>query len=425
MSRSRTLLPLALLAPLAGLAGTSCRDAEAQGDADGFSQEELERLTAEIQADVERLRGESFPEPVAAAIATREEFLEYLQARIDAMETPESLAADEEVAKLLAVLPSDYDMMAEMLALVESQVGGFYDPSTKRFYLMEAFGGDMAKVILAHELTHALDDQIYGLDEGLEAIEGNTDAQWSYHAVVEGSGMDVMEAWTLDHVRELDRSALVESSSMGMDELADAPSYLWKPLVGTYSQGLKFLRAAPDELSDAEVTRRAFRAPPRSSEQVLHPEKYWSAEERDEPVPVAIDAAPPEGWSALDEDTLGELGLGLFIEPLDRRGGASSPLEVMSARLTWKAVKGWGGDRYVLLGRGDADRVLHLATTWDREKDAREFEDAVNELAEHVRASAADEIRVVRDGWRVHVTIARGAGVELLDVAPSWAHFGG
>jgi hypothetical protein len=412
MSRS-SLLALALPILL-----VACGEARAAAVDDGLDQALLERITAEIKLEVEELRGQKFPAKVDVAIADRDQFRAYVLARIEEMETPESIAADEEVAKLTGMLDPDYALVERMLELVESQVGGFYDPATKRFYLMEGFDGALAKIILAHELTHALDDQLYGLDEVLKARAGNTDAQWAMQAVIEGSGTELMNRWMIGHIAEIKAGAMIDMASMGMEELEEAPPYLWIPLIGAYSQGASFLGAAPDDLAIAAAVEQAFESPPRSSEQILHPEKYWDVEERDEPVEVAFEGLP-EGWDVLDEDTLGELGLGLFIEPLDHRGGATM-LSAAKPRLTWKAVKGWGGDRYVLLGRGDADRLLALATTWDREKDAREFEQAVLEIAEHIRAGPADDLRIARDGQGVLVLIARGAGAELFDAAPVW-----
>jgi hypothetical protein len=123
------------------------------------------------------------------------------------------------------------------------------------------------------------------------------------------------------------------------------------------------------------------------------------------------------------EDTLGELLLGLAVEPLKSRGGISSPLAMVAPRLTWDASEGWGGDRWLLLGRGDADRVLALATVWDSEDDAREFSQAIEELRPHILAGTAQELSVVLEGDRVLVAASRGAGGELAEAALGWARF--
>jgi hypothetical protein len=411
----RPLLSLFLIAPLA-----ACGEAAAQdpgpGEVKSIELKELERITDEIRAEVEELRGEKFAAPVKVAIAGPEEFRAYVKARMDVNETPEELAADEEVAKLCGVLPADFDYLGETLKLIESQVGGFYDPETKTFYLMRGFGGDVARIILAHELTHALDDQLFGLDDELEVVEDDTDAEWAYYAVIEGSGTAVMNLWTMKNVKSLDLSSMQELTSMGMDELKNAPPFLWRPLVGAYTQGEQFLKERPDALDLSAAIRRVFEAPPRSSEEVLHPMKYWAAEVRDDPKLVRFDrSALPQGWDVRDEDTLGELGLGMVVEPLKSRHGLAGPMAVMSARYTSREVQGWGGDRYVLLGRGEQDRLLLLATVWDTEKDALEFAEGVEALREHFLAGPVDALDVRREGASVDVVLARGAGAEVAD----------
>jgi hypothetical protein len=281
---------------------------------------------------------------------------------------------------------------------------------------MQGFDGGVARIILAHELTHALDDQLFGLDDELEVVEDNSDAEWAYYAVIEGSGTAVMDLWTMKNIKSLDPSTVKELASMGVDELKDAPPFLWRPLLGAYTQGEQFLKERPEELDLPAATRRAFEAPPRSSEELLHPKKYWDPDERDEPKPVHFDrSALPKGWDVRDEDTLGELGLGMVVEPLKSRHGLDGMLAVATARYPSREVQGWGGDRYDLLGRGEQDRLLLLATVWDTEKDAVEFAEGVEALREHLLAGPADALDVRREGASVDVVLARGAGAEQAD----------
>ena len=388
---------------------------------DSEAEKELERVTEEVKAQIEELRGERFTAPVKVSVSGAEEFRAYVKQRLETTTTPEELAAEEELAKLLGLLPADFDYMAKTLELMESQVGGFYDPGTKAFYLMEGFD-DIARLILSHELTHALDDQLFDLDAVLDA--GNLDAEWAAWAVVEGSGTAVMSRWMIKHPKEVDLSALQDLASRGMEGLDEAPSFLWKPLVGAYTKGDAFLAKRPDDLELSAAIRRAFEEPPRSSEQILHPEKYWDAEKRDEPLPVRFERGPlPEGWEVLGENTLGELVLGLFSEPPEKRNKTANLFEMAMPRLTFDASEGWGGDRWLLLGRGDADRALVLATVWDTEGDAQEFLAAVQGLSQHIEDGAADALDATVDGKRVLVAITRGAGSAQAQTARRWARF--
>jgi len=346
-----------------------------------WTQPELERVTDEIRAQIEELRGMKYTRPVAAKITDKKGFLEYARKRQEATETPERRQRDETVAKMLGLIPFGLDLSKTLETFLENQVGGFYDPGTNTFYLMESFSGDLARIILAHELTHALDDQCFGLDKLIQGAAGDTDAEFAIQAMAEGSGTNAMNVWTVKHMAELDKEALMKSADLGTEGLDTAPTLIWKPLLAAYLRGEGFLVHADGmnilaKAAKNDELRECFTRPPLSSEQILHPKKYWDKQKRDDPVRIAIDAsALPKDWKVLAQDTLGELALALFTQPFAERGGldvAKNPLSIMNVQYTNKAAEGWGGDRLVLLGNGDA-RVLYLVTVWDTPEDASEF----------------------------------------------------
>jgi hypothetical protein len=201
-----------------------------------------------------------------------------------------------------------------------------------------------------------------------------------------------MNAWTMRHMSEFSADDLA-ASAQGMEALEDALPFFWKPLLGVYMRGAAFLNRTTSvmkgqmsmpALADFQT---AFDAPPRSSEQVLHPEKYWDEDERDEPVAITLDRSNLEGWEVLHEDTFGEFMWGLVLEPVEDRTGIQGQLAVLATKYTYRASEGWGGDRFALLGRGEA-KVLVCETVWDSAKDAQEFAQAVEGLAGHLRGAA-------------------------------------
>ena len=355
---------------------------------DKWSQADLERVSEEIRGQIEELRGMKFTRPVAAKLTDAKGFLEYARKRQEATETPERRKRDECTAKMMGLVPFDLDLTKTLEGFLEGQVGGFYDPGTNTFYLMENFGGDLARIIMAHELTHALDDQCFGLDKLIEKAGGDTDLEFAIQALAEGSGTNAMNAWTVQHLAQLDKKALLESSNMGTQGLDTAPTLIWKPLLAAYLRGEGFLVHTEGmnvmaKAAKNDDIKRCFAEPPLSSEQILHPKKYWDAGKRDDPVHVVLDPkALPAGWETISQDTLGELYLALLTQPFAERGGldvAKNPMSIMGVKYTNKAAEGWGGDRVVLAGKGDA-RVLYLASVWDTPEDASEFHDALSKL---------------------------------------------
>src|SRR5262245_49247030 len=160
-----------------------------------WTQAELESVSNEIKADIEAMRGMKFTRPVKVQLADRSTFFKYMRKREEVSEPPERQARDETIIKMLGLIAPDADLSALRDELLGQQVGGFYDPGSDAFYLIESFGGDLARVILAHELTHALDDQHFDFDDHITKLGMSSDAEWAYWAVIEGSGSSAMNQW--------------------------------------------------------------------------------------------------------------------------------------------------------------------------------------------------------------------------------------
>ena len=372
----------ALAAP--GLAALALLAQDSRPADDTLTQTELEEMTAAILEDIEELRGTAYTREVRVSIADKAGFLSYVDERVDRMTTPAKLRAEETVLKVFGLIDPEVDYLAAQMELLESQVGGFYDPATESFALMDSFQGGLAKIILAHELTHALDDQLYDIDGTLDRLDGNADAQLAYQAVVEGSGTGLMNKWMLANLgTEVTAADLAGAGEMDTAGLAEAPAAMWKPMMMVYLRGASFLVRSDNVMVgqmgniDPDDLHRAFTEPPRSSEQVLHPEKYWGeGDELDEPTLLRLDTAALEhaGWTRLHADTLGEASLALVTAPASERGGldASNPMALLGMRYTNAAAEGWDGDRYVILEK-DGGLFFFLASVWDSDPDAAEF----------------------------------------------------
>ncbi len=365
---------------------------------DDWTQAELERETAAILKDLEELRGEKFLRPVEVSVATKEDLLEYVKKRTAETYPPERMAADETIGKMLAALDPETDVWQITLDLLESQVAGFYDPATNSFALMRQFPKGIAPAILAHELDHALDDQLFDIDGALEGVAEVTDRAAALWCVVEGSGTNVGAAWMKKNAHRIDLSEFASFEALAMQGLAEAPQWLWKPLYGAYMQGSAFLVRTPSVLKGAmmdatsEDIRTAFDSPPRSTEQVLHPEKYWDPTSVDEPRQVSFDSSGlPDEWEVVREDILGEMLIAIVTTTPELRDAVDVTNSVALAALEYtnELASGWGGDRVVLLANGEA-RVMRLVTVWDTERDAAEFYGGMTHVLPHIEAAVGE-----------------------------------
>lgn len=340
---------------------------------------------ASILPRVEAIRGLSFLRPVSVVAVGDDRAREHLLVRLGEFYPDERIEADQRAFALLGLLPPGADLKREYLEVIEEQAGGFYDPETGSFFLLEDMPAVLAPALAAHELTHALEDQHYDLDSRLREARGNEDLVFSRGAIHEGSATLVMTRVAAEGLREGDVPAedlrAFQRSDAGRGErLAAMPDLLRRELLGVYFLGASFLLrgkpagAAAVEAFPVEDVARAYQDGPMSSEQILHPEKFWDSDQWDPPRPVPVRGPPgpiPEEWSLEADGVLGELALGVLT-------GAPTPDASVAALVipeewTDAAATGWGGDRWALWKRSDGRHVVILDTVWDTEKDAVEF----------------------------------------------------
>lgn len=334
-------------------------------------------------------------------LISRGQFIDDLVELQDAEVPVEVRRAEERLYKRLGLLAEDADLDALVQELYGAQVLAYYQPENGHFYLI---GDDESlsatdKLVVAHEYTHALQDQHFDLKD---TVSDNTqlDAQLAEIAVIEGDATLTSQLWTTDN---LDFGDLLQLLIEGFSQLDEAsldgiPLVLRRQLEFPYTEGFVFATALHDEGGFAAVND-ALTTPPASTEQILHPEKYWAHEE---PVDLhGIVFSPPIGTSfaKVYEQTLGELGIQILATGGEIPDGAIPGLPV-----DWphqEVAAGWGGDRLQMLEASDGQWMIYWLTAWDTEADATEFEDRINEL----ESTFAGETSVERDGESVNVIV--------------------
>jgi hypothetical protein len=193
-----------------------------------------------IAERVERERGlrfEHVPRPVAVTPArARREGLESL----DADYPPARRRADAEVLALLGLVPTGTDLGEAVESTLSEAVAGYYDPRTQRLRIVK--GAQTAnrvlyEMVLAHELTHALEDQRFGFD--LDALAAGGDRALAHTALIEGSATALMYRYVEDRfgAEEL-LGGLAASAFQGTGNL---PPFLTAQLVFPYTAGERFV----------------------------------------------------------------------------------------------------------------------------------------------------------------------------------------
>lgn len=294
---------------------------------------------------MEALRGLRFRHPVPVAIVSP------AQARRDGLADAarsSSLAgerASDELLKLLALLPAGADSRAIAGDIYSEQVAGYYDPRRKRLALVRGAGVD--DVTLAHELTHALEDQHADLQRLGSEPHADDDRRTAEQALVEGSATLVMERYAARWTRGV---SLGDALS-GVGQVTSGtplPQYVARSLVFPYFQGEAFVRALLDADGGGwtlvNVAERA--RPPQTTAEILQPSR-WLAALQPERVSLPLLAG---GWRRIAASTLGAEDVAALLSP---SSGA-----VLARRVT----AGWRGGRYALWRRGSLAATAACAT---------------------------------------------------------------
>ena len=286
----------------------------------------------------------------------------------DAFAREWSPAAEQQQRAVLAALDMDSGSGSLREAQIDELVKnvlGFYDQNSKQLVIVTERSqmGVSDKITYAHEFTHSLQDQHYDLTALFARAAGNSDYQMALKGLVEGDATLTMGLYARKELTAMDMANYQIEQFQNID-LSGAVLGGGGPLVESaayfpYQEGAAF--AAQLYQQDGwRAINAAFTNPPRSTEQVLHPERYLGG---DMPLNVRLPALRLSGWRTVAEDTLGELYLRIYLE------------HKLSFEQAIPAAQGWGGDRYQVLGDDQGHLALALQTAWDSPADAREFFD--------------------------------------------------
>jgi hypothetical protein len=380
--------------------------ATTEGAADVLTTERAAALVDDVAGAVEELRGLEFRQPVPVEVIDDDAAREHVIQRLESFQSREQLDAVELAYKLLGLLPPEIDILQAYLDALREQAGGFYDPASKSFYLLDDMPPALGPMLAAHELTHALEDQYYDLDTRLREAIHNDDLIFAHSAVHEGSASLLMTIYSAQQMLagEMDpiaMQAFAETEAAKAEVLLSLPPLLQRQLVGPYVLGTGFLTGGnvlgamvqgfPKEKAD-----RIYADGPLSSEQILHPSKYWDEGSRDDPRAVSLGGAGEilgSGWRRSFSGVLGEISLGVLV-------GAPTPRDFAALAIydgeawTNQAASGWDGDRWELWQR-EGESVVLLGTVWDSPADADQFAAALQTCDDLAWKAAGDRVAVV------------------------------
>jgi len=308
----------------------------------------------EVLQQMSEITGLKLRTPLKKTLRSREEIRAYVVREMDEEKNPGERYAGARSAEAFGLLPKGFDFDNFMITLLTEQIAGLYDPKAHEFYIADWIPLGDQRMVMAHELTHALEDQHFNIEPWVKAARPNEDAELAREAVLEGSAMAAMVDYLLQGTGRSIKDMPDMDPSMFLGDLgstptlAKAPPFIKDALVFPYLGGLQFSVAV---LKDRgwDALAGMFEKPPASTQQILHPGYYRSGKVPAEVKLPAIEKVLGNDWTKLEENVMGEFG---WKEVLKQFLGQDRAKTLAAA---------WDGDKYSVYEQKSTKRRVLLA----------------------------------------------------------------
>ncbi|HEX6596761.1 MAG TPA: hypothetical protein VF045_07490 [Acidimicrobiales bacterium] len=370
------------------------------------------RVFDDLMDQVAKVRGLEWRGPLDLEIVSNAELARLVQESTNRDVDPVQLAAEEATLKLLGLIPDNLDYKKLIDDLLAEQVLGFYDPETKELFVGSDGGNDIdsrTRWVIAHEMTHALTDQVFGYGPATIALDKEDRAEElaAYSALLEGDATLAQTLWAQEHLSPAEQAALLlGGGESGVAVFLRAPQYIQRALFFPYNEGQTFVQGLYEDGGWAAVDA-AYRNPPTSTEHILDPATYRARQPSASP-PLP-DVASASGCSGLRTGILGQFDMRALLD------------EHLTATEAGRAAEGWNGDAFSLVRCGS---TLGFVDRWrtDGNTEATRLVEALNRWAgpwagSRTTTPAGDGRfsgpsgagRIVRNGNTVDLVLAENA----------------
>jgi len=366
--------------------------------------EELFHSVDEILEFDSKQTGLPIRKQVKRRLTSRDEVVSYLTKHVNDEDT-QRLRRSELVLKKFGLLPRDFNLETFLVALLREEVAGYYDPKTKTVNLLDWVPMEEQEPVVAHELTHALQDQSVGLQKWMKRGEKdlaeikkdptptdivNDEMDSAREAVVEGQAQAMMFQYAIAPTgRSLaDSPELVEAmeketltGTAGTKVFNEAPIFMKESLTFPYSYGMEFVIKLMRKGGKEKAFSGVLQNPPHTTRQIMEPETYLSGE-RIEPLPVPNFKRDFKDYQKFDIGAMGEFDVAVLVEQY-----AGKPL----AKLLYPEWR--GGYYYAARTKSDPAAPLGLlyVSRWSSAEKAEEFADIYAQSLKQ-RYKKADEM---------------------------------
>jgi hypothetical protein len=349
--------------------------------------EELFRSIDEIIKFASKDTGLPIREPIKKRMVNRDEVVAFIQKHMMEDKDAQRLARSELILKKWGLLPHDFELQPFLLKLLREQVEGYYDPQTKTVNMLDWVEPEQQRPVMAHELTHALQDQSFDLEKYMKAGDVdlasmkndptpedilNDEAGSAHQAVVEGQAMVVSIDYELAAVHQsiVDSPEIVQALKNTMMqgtadsvEFRGAPLYIKEALTFPYRYGLDFESELLTKFGKEKAFASVFQKPPRTTREIMEPTAYLSGEKL-EPMVLPDFKTDFKNYEKFDVGAVGEFDVAILIE------------QYQGNEIAKRLYPDWrGGYYYAARPKSDTKAPLGLlyVSRWSNPERASEF----------------------------------------------------
>ena len=306
-------------------------------------------------------------------VISRPEVSKYISETLHSEMTPQEMHVQEATLQAFGLVPPDFNLEKFLVSFYTEQAAGFYDPLRKTMFIADWVEPDMQRMVLAHELTHALQDQSYDLEKFLKAARDDDDASAAREAVVEGHAtaamiQEMMAPMKLEAMPSLEplMAPIIQQQLEEFPAFTKAPFFFRFQALFPYIEGVGFMQHGL-QAGGWKRLNSVFDDPPDATKEIFQPEVYFDKQPLPKislPRPAAL--AGVHGVNFLAENIMGEMGYYALL------GQLISEEEAKSVTSNWLA------DRYLLYeksdgGQGGKQYILVSQTHWSSAESAQAF----------------------------------------------------
>ena len=336
---------------------------------DQEKQSELLAQADQVLQQMSHITGLPIKSPVRKKIVSREEIRKILLHNLQTEYTPQDIHVQEATLVAFGLTPRDFDLQKFLISFYTEQIAGFYDPQTKTMYMAAWIPPKMQGMVLSHELTHALQDQNFGLLQYMKGVKNKDDAESARQAVVEGYATAAMFQKMLGDtpisaMPDFDGvlGPLIRQQMTEFPVFSKAPFFFKLQALFPYIEGASFISKGLRQ-TDWQGLNELFTSPPSNTKALYQPGVYFNHEALPQ---VQLSEENPLSslprLKQLDENTMGELGCNELVGQFLSEDQAAADCSA------------WTGDRYIIYEDPATQSYVLLARTrWSSADSALTF----------------------------------------------------